>query len=74
VLLIDDTWTAGGHAQSAALALRSAGAQYISLLVIGRWIKEGYGENAQFLRDIATSDYDPAICPWTSGACPSPCE
>lgn len=36
VLLIDDTWTTGGHAQSAAFALRDAGASSVALVVIGR--------------------------------------
>lgn len=36
VLLIDDTWTTGGNAQSAALALRSAGAVKVAIVVIGR--------------------------------------
>ncbi len=39
VLLIDDTWTAGGHAQSAAHTLREAGARRIALVVIGRHIR-----------------------------------
>jgi len=70
VLLIDDTWTGGGHAQSAALALRRAGAAHVSLLVVARWIREDFGENAKFLRELAGQDYDPAICPWTGGSCP----
>lgn len=36
VLLVDDTWTSGGNAQSAALALRAAGAANVAVLVIGR--------------------------------------
>jgi orotate phosphoribosyltransferase len=36
VLLIDDTWTTGGNAQSAALALRAAGAAKVAAVVIGR--------------------------------------
>lgn len=39
VLLIDDTWTAGGHAQSAAHALREAGAGRIGAVMIGRHIR-----------------------------------
>lgn len=39
VLLVDDTWTGGGHAQSAAHALRSAGARSIGLLVLGRHLR-----------------------------------
>ncbi len=68
VLLLDDTWTSGGHAQSAVLALRDAGANHVSVLVVARWIREDFGDNAQFLRDL--SDYDPAICPWTGAECP----
>ena len=36
VLLIDDTWTTGSAMQSAAAALRQAGAQAVAGLVIGR--------------------------------------
>ncbi len=70
VLLIDDTWTTGGHAQSAALALRKAGAAHVSVLVVARWIKQEFGNNAKFLRDLSNRDYDPRICPWTGGSCP----
>jgi hypothetical protein len=72
VLLVDDTWARGGHAQSAALALRAAGAFRISVLVAARWINEDFGGNAAFLRGLAERDYDPAICPWTGATCPPP--
>ncbi|MBK5220668.1 MAG: hypothetical protein JJE35_12950 [Thermoleophilia bacterium] len=36
ILLVDDTWTRGGHAQSAAGALLQAGAGQVALVVIGR--------------------------------------
>ena len=42
VLLIDDTWAAGGHAQSAAAALRDAGAANVALVVIGRHVQPGW--------------------------------
>ena len=70
VLLLDDTWATGGHAQSAALGLRSAGAAHVSLLVAARWVKTDYGDNAAFLRSLADRDYDPEVCPWTGGGCP----
>lgn len=70
VLLVDDTWARGGHAQSAALTLRAAGAARISVLVAARWINEDFGGNAAFLRGLFSRDYDPAICPWTGAACP----
>ncbi|MBE1533438.1 hypothetical protein [Actinomadura algeriensis] len=68
VLLMDDTWVKGGHAQSAALALRAAGAQEVSVLVVARWINERFAENAEFLRSLP--DYDPEVCPWTGAGCP----
>jgi hypothetical protein len=70
VLLIDDTWAGGGHAQSAALALHRAGARRVSLLVVARWIKADFGDNAAFLRELSGRDYDPAVCPWSAGGCP----
>ncbi len=38
VLLLDDTWTTGASAQSAAMALRRAGARSIATVVIGRHV------------------------------------
>lgn len=71
VLLADDTWARGGHARSAVLALRAAGAARVSVLVAARWINEAFGGNAEFLRGLADRDYDPAICPWTGSNCPT---
>jgi hypothetical protein len=72
VLVVDDTWARGGHAQSAVLALRAAGAARVSVLVAARWINEEYGGNAAFIRGLADRAYDPAICPWTGSDCPPP--
>ncbi len=72
VLLVDDTWARGGHAQSAVLALRAAGAARVSVLVAARWINEEFGGNAAFLRGLSGRDYDPALCPWTGAACVPP--
>ena len=36
VLLLDDTWTSGASAQSAAVALKLAGAQSVAVVVLGR--------------------------------------
>jgi hypothetical protein len=38
VLLLDDTWTTGASAQSAAMALRRAGARSVATVVLGRHI------------------------------------
>ena len=39
----DDTWTAGGHAQSAVIALRAAGASTVAVVVIGRHFDREFG-------------------------------
>lgn len=38
VLLIDDTWTTGGHLASAAMTLRKAGAAGVTALALCRWL------------------------------------
>jgi len=38
VLLLDDTWASGASAQSAAVALKQAGAQAVAVVVIGRHV------------------------------------
>jgi len=43
VLLIDDTWVSGSSAQSAAAALRRAGAAHVACVVIGRWLTPSFG-------------------------------
>lgn len=72
VLLIDDTWTSGGHAQSAALALRAAGAAHVSLLALARWLRVPWEATTTtwMKTHFAGADYDPTICPWTRGPCP----
>ncbi len=43
ILLLDDTWTTGASAQSAALALRRAGARSIVTVVLGRHVNANPG-------------------------------
>ena len=45
VLLIDDTWTTGASARSAAAALKSAGAGTVAVLVIGRHLNRDWAQN-----------------------------
>jgi adenine/guanine phosphoribosyltransferase-like PRPP-binding protein len=45
VLLIDDTWTTGSNAQSAAFALKDAGASSVGFVVIGRYIVRDYEDH-----------------------------
>lgn len=70
VLLIDDTWTLGSRTQSAALALRRYGAKHVSVMVVSRYLKPGYEDNADFIKTYLTRDYDPLICPVTGADCP----
>lgn len=43
VLLVDDTWTTGGRAQSAAIALHDAGAARVAVVVLGRHFDRDFG-------------------------------
>jgi predicted amidophosphoribosyltransferase len=61
VLLIDDTWTTGASAQSAAAALRDAGAGPVAALVIGRFLNREWHENDRRLRGI-TRPFDWERC------------
>jgi predicted phosphoribosyltransferase len=53
VLLIDDMWTTGASAQSAAAALRRAGAGPVAAVVLGRHLNREWHENDRRLRAIA---------------------
>jgi predicted amidophosphoribosyltransferase len=70
VLLIDDTWTTGASARSAAHALRSAGATTVAVVVIGRHINRDWGENDARLRaHQGPFDWDAcAFCEGGSGS------
>jgi hypothetical protein len=46
VLLIDDTWATGASVQSAAMALRRAGAAAVAAVVLGRHLARPAGESA----------------------------
>jgi hypothetical protein len=53
VLLIDDTWTTGASARSAAAALARAGAGSVGAVVIGRYVNRDWHENDRQLRALA---------------------
>jgi hypothetical protein len=50
VLLIDDTWTTGASAQSAAAALKHAGAGPVAAVVIGRYLNRDWHDADKRLR------------------------
>jgi hypothetical protein len=49
VLVADDTWVSGGSAQSAAVALKLAGARRVAVVVIGRHVNPDDPRSAEFL-------------------------
>jgi predicted amidophosphoribosyltransferase len=68
VLLLDDTWATGGHAQSAAYALTAAGVQKMALVAIGRHVRpefepvRGSGETCGDILEALSADFDWATC------------
>ncbi len=58
VLVIDDTWTTGAHAQSAAAALKAAGATAVGILAIGRWINVRWKTTPEWLHQHRGDDWD----------------
>ncbi len=69
VLLIEDTWTSGGNAQSAALTLRRADAATVTLVALARWLKPDEASTGAFVTSRLTEDYDPLRCPMDEPAC-----
>ena len=68
VLLIEDAWVGGGRTQSAAAALKLAGARAVTAFVLARWLTPGRGHTNQLLQRLP-ADYDPDVCPFDSTAC-----
>lgn len=64
MLLLEDTWVTGGSAQSAAVALKRAGAAAVTVLAIARWLKESdqFADAPGFYAGL-TAPYDPLTCP-----------
>jgi hypothetical protein len=66
ILLIDDTWTTGVHAQSAASTLKQAGAGKVALVVIGRHVNPSWkvgGKTSKTLLDALPHHFDWETCP-----------
>lgn len=60
VLLLDDTWVSGSSVQSAAAALKLAGAARVAVVLLGRHINPG--ERCAAAITATREDYDPAKC------------
>ena len=70
VLVVDDTWVSGEKAQSAALALKAAGARAVTIICIGRWLSTRWVAHKALIDALGTP-YDALQCPVTGGTCPS---
>ena len=57
VLVVDDTWVSGGSAQSAAVALKLAGARRVAIIVIGRHVNPDDPQSARFLADLPATGH-----------------
>ena len=73
VLVIEDTWVSGGHAQSVAAALKNAGAAKVSILAIARWLDMDDPRTRRAYHDaLEPRPYDYTACPWLHERCRSP--
>lgn len=62
VLLIDDTWVSGGSAQSAAAALKRAGAARVAVVVLGRHLDPADPRSAVLLRALRSAPSPARSC------------
>lgn len=60
VLLLDDTWTSGANAVSAAAALRMAGARRVAVVVLGRHLDAEATAGGRF--SPVTMPFRPGLC------------
>ncbi|MDQ6836192.1 MAG: phosphoribosyltransferase [Actinomycetota bacterium] len=67
VLLVDDTWTTGASARSAAATLKRAGASTVAAVVIGRHLRRDWRDNDRRLQAL------PQPFHWERCALESPC-
>jgi hypothetical protein len=62
VLLVDDTWVSGASAQSAAAALKLAGARHVAIVVLGRHLNPSDPGTVPLAARLVPGPYDPACC------------
>lgn len=70
VLVIDDTWTSGNHAQSASAALKAACARSVAIVVLGRHLNISYGDTATLVEQARLRRFSWDACalrPWHHG-------
>lgn len=69
VLVVDDTWVSGDKAQSAALALKDAGAARVTVLCVTRWLRHDWPDHRRLIETL-DEPYDALRCPVTGAGCP----
>ena len=62
VLLLEDTWVSGASAQSAAAALKRAGARHVAVVVLGRHVDPADRLGGPLAARLAPAPYDRAKC------------
>ncbi len=71
VMLFEDSWVGGGHAQSAAAALKRFGVRKVGILNVARVLDPNWEPTEQFIKTQRPSmGFGPERCPWTDGDCP----
>ena len=70
VLLVDDTWVSGASAQSAAAALKLAGAGHVAIVVLGRHVNPADPRTARLAAELTPRPYDPSACAVHTGPVP----
>jgi phosphoribosylpyrophosphate synthetase len=71
VLLVDDVCTTGAHIQSAAWALRAAGAIGISAVVAGRFVRDDCSSSRRLLEQAYRREWDLDACVRCTGRQPA---
>lgn len=69
VVVIDDSWVTGAHAQSVAVSLKAAGVSQVSIFTVARVLDPHWPPAEPFIRHRLTG-FDEVRCPWTGGECP----
>lgn len=70
VVVIDDSWVTGAHAQSVAASIKLAGADQVSIFTVARVLSSAWEPNPEFIRQRLRGSFDANVCPWTGGDCP----
>lgn len=68
--VVEDAWVSGSKAQSAALALKAAGAARVTVLALAKWLRYDWQDHRALI-DTLADPYDATLCPVTGGACPN---